>query len=106
MNSLLNLFSLRYSTSVKRKRIYLLYYAVSLITEPINYKTQVLLKNHTTLKQIKSKINLIYKEVKKNEESPKTDYLFNNGISQKEKNLEKSIEKMEKMNNSNFIPRS
>ena len=76
MNSLLNLFSIRYSSGVKRKRIYLLYYAVSLITEPINYKNQVLLKNPDILKQIKSKINLIYKEVKKNEESPKTGYLF------------------------------
>lgn len=104
MNSLLNLFSIRYSSGVKRKRIYLLYYAVSLITEPINYKNQVLLKNPEMLKQIKSKINLIYKEIKKNEESPKTGYLFKG--TQKEKNLEKSIEKMERMNSVNFIPRS
>lgn len=104
INSLLNLFCVRYSTGVKRKRIYLLYYAVSLITEPINYNNQVLLKNPEMLKQIKSKINLIYKELKKNEEAPKTGYLFKG--TQKEKNLEKSIEKLEKMNDVDFIPRN
>jgi len=105
MNSLMTLFSLRYTTGTKRKRIYLLYYAVALITEPINFKNQVLLKNNITLNKVKSKIHLIYKEIKRNEVAPKTGYLFKG--TEKEQNLEKSIAKIEKMNSiDSFIPRS
>lgn len=105
MNSLLNLFSLRYTSGVKKRRIYLLYYAVSLITEPINFNTQILIKDNSVIEKVKTKIHLIYKEVKKNEEAPKTGYLFRG--TQKERNLEKSIAKIEKMNSIDmFIPRS
>jgi len=41
------------------------------------------------------KIDEIYKQIKKNEESPKTEYLFR-GL-EKQRNLEKSIMQMEMM---------
>ena len=43
------------------------------------------------------KVDIIYKQIKKNEKSPKTDYLFNNSVTPRT-NLEKTIEKMDVLN--------
>ena len=106
IESLLELFSLKYSFAMKRKRRYLLYFALELITEHVNTNIHFI-KDSKKIKTIVSKINNIYKIVKKNEQAPKTDYLFNT-VNKGRSNLEKTIERLETMNkiNNNIIPRT
>ena len=62
--------------------------------------------NQETIENIKEKINIIYQQIKKNELTPKTSYLFNNTICDKTKNLENTIQKLNTLDNiTNFIPR-
>lgn len=106
VESLLDLFSLKYSFAIKRKRRYLLYFALELITEHVNTNIPFI-KNSNKIKTITSKIHSIYKIIKKNEKSPKTDYLFNTGTKEKS-NIEKTIERLETMNqiHNTIIPRT
>lgn len=97
--SLLNLFTIKYTNSCKRKRKYLIYFAICLLTENIDFNIPVI-SNKQILDNIISNINVVYKEAKKNEIKPDTDYLFN-GI---ETNINKTIDKldiMDKLLNSN-----
>jgi hypothetical protein len=94
MNAILNIFSIKYNNSSKKKRKYLIYFAISLLTEQVDYNVNII-NDKKNIDFITSKINLIYKQLKKNEETPNTDYLFT-GITSKS-NLEKTLEKLEKM---------
>ena len=106
IRSLLHLFCLKYRGSCCRKRIYILYFAVSLLTENVNLKDEIIKKSQKeTITVVVDRVDNIYKQIKQNEESPGTDYLFKNV---KNTNFEKTIEKLDKMNsfNEEFIPRS
>lgn len=94
INKLLDLFCIRFTTGVKNRRKHLLYFSISLITESFNKKKNII-NNKSLIENIVSKINNIYKQIKKNEISPNTDYLFTNV---EQKNVEKTIAKIEKMN--------
>jgi hypothetical protein len=104
IQSLLNLFSLKYTKSTGRKRRYLMYFAVSLLTELVPLEEEII-KEKEEIFQLVDKVDNIYKQVKKNEQSPNMDYLFS---SVKKSNLEKTIEKLDRMNNfgEEFIPRT
>ena len=79
-----------------------MYFAISLVTE--TYNTQVeIIDDKSLVDNIVKRIDLIYKEIKKNEIKPDTDYLFN-GL--EKSNREKTIEKLDMMNNLNTITRT
>ena len=54
LDAIINMFSIRYSVGVKKRRRFLIYYAVSLITEPINYNVNII-ENEETVKLIVKK---------------------------------------------------
>lgn len=104
MKSVLKLFTLRYSSTCYKKRKYMIYFCVSLLTEPLPALDGEMIKNKEKITVVTQKIDNIYKQIKKNEHSPNTDYLF---VNANKSNLDKTIEKLEKMSNFGemFIPR-
>lgn len=102
LKSLFELFCIRYTSGAKRKRKYLIYFAISLLTEKFDSNVDII-QNKSVVDNITKKINLIYKEIKKNEQAPATDYLFT-GI--EKSNREKTFEKLEALNNMNTVIRS
>ena len=102
LQSLLNLFCIHFSLGVKSKRKIVLYFAAYLLTEEYNVDIPIISDNKT-VEMVVNKIDIIYSQIKKNEISPATDYLFNNSFTSKEKNLKNTINKIEKMNNIGII---
>ena len=103
VQSSLNLFSSKYTTACAKKRKFIIYFAASLLTENVSATCEIT-KNKEKIAGIVENIHVLYKQVKQNEHSPNTDYLFSNiGRS----NLDKTIEKLEKMNafGAGFVPR-
>ena len=105
VNALLNLFTLKYTSVCNKKRKYILYFVVSILCENLSMDEEIIRKSQQEiLSNILKKIDTVYKQIKKNEISPGTDYLFKD---LKSSNLEKTIEKLEAMNSfgETFIPR-
>ena len=73
----------------------MLYFAVSLCTESTDLSVE-LVSNKKMVELAVNNINNIYRQIKKNEVSPRTDYLFN-GLN-KQNELEKSLEKLKMVN--------
>ena len=93
IKSLLDLFCIKFTLSSIKQRRFILYTASSFLTEVFDYNNK-LVNNTDIIKNISNNIDIIYKEVKKNEIKPDTDYLFNNVDS----NTEKSLNKLETLN--------
>jgi len=104
MQSLLKLYCLRYTDGVKKKRRYLIYFAICLLTEPF-VVSQEMVSDKETVENVVKKIDTVYKQVKKNEIAPKMDYLMGSTGGTKS-DLDKTIEKMDKLNSMNTIIRT
>jgi len=105
IDALFTLFTLKYTTGCQKKRRNILYFAISLLCENITNIEEIIRPTQLEiLSNILKKIDLVYKQIKKNEISPGTEYLFKDV---KSSNLEKTIEKIEKMNTfgETFVPR-
>ena len=94
-NALLTLFSFKYTTSIKRKRVYLIYSVVYLIIENVDLTIKIINDKSMIMMLIKNG-EKIFKQLKKNEVL-KTGKLYtgeyNDGF------LESSLKKMEILNN-------
>jgi len=95
MTAIFDIFCIKYTTAACKKRRYLLYFAVALLTEPVPTNID-LMSNKPIIQNVVEKINEVYKQIKKQEESPNTEYLFAN--LQKENAFEKSLKKMDLVN--------
>jgi hypothetical protein len=95
MNAIKDIFCIKYTTASSKKRRYLLYFAVALLTEPVPTNIE-LMSNKPMIQTISEKINEVYKQIKKQEESPNTEYLFAN--LQKENAFERSMKRMDLVN--------
>ena len=95
LTALLDIFKIRYTTASCKKRRFLLYFGVTMLTEDITRNADVFQDKHV-IQTVIDNINIVYKQIKKNEQSPKTDYLFS-GLS-KQNNIEKAMKQMELVN--------
>ncbi len=105
MDSLLSLFCLKYVTGCHKKRKNLMYLAISMLCENFVLEKEIIRHSQLDLVNvIKQKIDTVYAQIKKNEESTGTDYLF---MGMKSSNLENTIKKLEAMNSfgETFVPR-
>ena len=101
MQSLFTLFCLHYTNACCKKRRYMLYFAVSLCTETVDSAVELIADKRKVELAI-TNIGDIYCQIKKNEESPNTDYLFS-GLDQKN-TFTKSMERMNIMNSLTMGP--
>jgi hypothetical protein len=92
MDSIFQLFCIKFTPASSKRRRYLMYYAVSILTEPV-VATVEIIGNKPLLETVIKKINTIYKQIKKNEQSPNLDYLYS-GLDTNN-NREKSMQKLE-----------
>lgn len=99
LESLLELFGIRYTYAIKKKRRYLLYFALQLIIQQSNLSISIAEPNTIDNCNIMLKnINQIYKKIKTNEQSPNTEYLEKD-IKHVKSNIEKSLEKIKIIGN-------
>ena len=95
-NALLSLFTIRYSTSIKRKRVYILYLLCSILTEKINL-TVTIINNKSKIDTIINNNCKIVKQIKKNEIVKKGDGSTATTGHMNEGNLENTLKRLQIM---------
>jgi len=95
IDALSDMFCLRFTYSTKKKRKYLIYNAISLLTDVADLSIPIW-NDKKVIMNVVEKIDIIYKQIKKNEKAPATSYLFN-GVAERS-NLDKTRERLEMMN--------
>jgi hypothetical protein len=75
LDSLLTIFRVKYTTASAKKRRYVMYMAVELLSEPVTTTTEIV-ADKAILVNVVEKIDSVYKQIKKNEQRGTTDYLF------------------------------
>ena len=102
ITTLMDLFSIKYNYSIKKKRKFILYFAIELITQQPNYQIDIIGSNtKSTIERVLKNLHKIYKNIIKNQIAPKTTYLLQNIKTRS--NLEKTIEKLDIMKKLNAI---
>ena len=97
IESLIELFALKYTYATKKKRKSLLYLAIELLVDNKDtYPDIITSKVKQIIHVIPNNLDKIYKIIKTHEVAPKTDYLFH-GVEQKS-NQEKTAEKLAILN--------
>jgi cytochrome b involved in lipid metabolism len=104
MDSLLNLFCIKYTTACCKRRRYMLYFAVGLLTDAVPSTVEIISKDHKlVLVSVLEQISIIYKQIKKNEISPNTDYLFSN--LEKHNAMENTMKRLEMLDSLGSFPK-
>lgn len=101
MDSLIQLFCIHYTPGCAKKRRYMFYFAVSILTEKVDFGIEMI-SNKPMIEVILKNIDNVYKVIKKNEDSPNTDYLYIN--LEKQNTIEKSIQQMQILEKYSSIP--
>uniref|UniRef100_A0A6C0I5H0 Uncharacterized protein n=1 Tax=viral metagenome TaxID=1070528 RepID=A0A6C0I5H0_9ZZZZ len=95
MDALLSIFSSRYNTNVCKKRRFLLYFAVDIITKPVNMNIEVI-SDKAVVRNVMDRIDTIYKEIIKTQIVPKPNYLIDGALPS---NFNTSVAKLDILNN-------
>ena len=95
VDALCDLFCVKYTTACAKRRRYIFYFIVELLTEPTLQSGEIVADKHVLL-NVTENINNIYKQIKVNEQRPSTDYMFS-GLNT-EDNFQRTIQKLEMLN--------
>jgi len=99
LDALLEIFCIKYTTASCKKRRFLLYFGVSLLTQDLQRNSDIF-GNKELVQTVIGNIQMIYKQIKKNEHSPNTDYLFSNIT--KQNSIQKSLRQLDLINSVDF----
>ena len=95
IEALLDIFCIKYSDGVKSRRRLVLYVAIALLTEPVDFTVDMINPtNKTEIEFIVKKINVIYKCLCKNQVAPLTDYLNHGLLKPERSNQDKTAERL------------